>query len=153
MDMTYLIIIPCWRKFVRIVPTIVIILSLISGPLLLTDPVFAEEKNPNKFVPDRFIVVLKDDVDRDEFLKTHDVEKIKIYKHALNGLAVKANSEKIDKIRKDPRVLFVEQDKEFHILAQSPPTDSSARAASGSQPSGRVKVRENAPYDIAIIDT
>src|SRR3990170_8686858 len=88
MDMTYLIIIPCWRKFVWIVPTIVIILSLISGPLLLTDPVFAEEKIPNKFVPDRFIVVLKDDVDRDEFLKTHDVEKIKQYKHALNGLAV-----------------------------------------------------------------
>ena len=39
-----------------------------------------------------FIVVLKDDVKPDEFLKKHDVEKIKQYKHALNGLAVKGPS-------------------------------------------------------------
>src|SRR3989304_3195439 len=153
MDMTYLIIIPCWRKFVWIVPTIVIILSLISGPLLLTDPVFAEEKIPDKFVPDRFIVVLKDDVDRDEFLKTHDVEKIKQYKHAINGLAVKANSEKIDKIRKDPRVLFVEQDKEFHILAQSLPTGINRINAELNTIAKIDGVNDLLDVDIAIIDT
>ena len=136
-----------------IVPTIVIILSLISGPLLLADPVFAEEKNPNKFVPDRFIVVLKDDVDRDEFLKTHDVEKIKIYKHALNGLAVKANSEKIDKIRKDPRVLFVEQDKEFHILAQSLPTGINRINAELNTIAKIDGVNDFLNVDIAIVDT
>jgi len=62
--------------------------------LLLTGiviPSYAIDFNENalKHIPDRFIVVLKDDVKPDEFLKKHDVEKIKQYKHALNGLAVK----------------------------------------------------------------
>ena len=70
----------------------VILMSLLLTGIIIPSYAIDFNENALKHIPDRFIVVLKDDVKPDEFLKKHDVKKIKQYKHALNGLAVKGPS-------------------------------------------------------------
>jgi len=134
------------------VASIVSIVVLVFG---IVTPSYGVDFNENalKHIPDQFIVVLKDDVNQDEFLKKHDVKIIKHYKHALNGLAVKGSPEKIDKIRNDPQVLFVEQDKVFHIFAQSMPTGIDRINAELNTIANIDGTNDLLDVDIAIIDT
>ena len=123
------------------------------APVMAASNVVNFNENALKHIPDQFIVVLKDDANHEKFLKTHGVEKIKQYKHALNGLAVKGNPEKIDKIRNDPQVLFVEQDKVFNIFAQSMPTGIDRINAELNPIANIDGVNDLLDVDIAIIDT
>ncbi|NIN16079.1 MAG: hypothetical protein GTO44_13825, partial [Hydrotalea flava] len=76
------------------VPAIFTIGILLAG--LITPAYSAVGSNPAlEKIPDRFIVVFKDDIKQDEFVNKHGVEKIKQYKHALKGVAIKGPSAKI----------------------------------------------------------
>jgi len=135
------------------ISAVVTVVLLLTSVVVPSAPIFAEPGGNSDHGPKKFIVVLKDDAKQDKFLKTHGVEKIKQYKHALNGLAVKANSEKIDKIRKDQNVLFVEEDKVFNILAQSMPTGIDRINAELNTVANIDGVNDSLDVDIAIIDT
>lgn len=107
----------------RIGPTLVIILSLILGPLVLTDPVFAEEKVPEKYVPDRLLIKFKKDVSnslKDKILKENgasvlaeikqiDVKLIKVPEQALEKVQ--------DAFAKNSAVEYVEKDYIFEPLS------------------------------------
>src|SRR3990172_1942860 len=96
---------------VWIVPAIFAIGLLLTGTITPSYAVVGSNPVSLEHISDCFIVVFKDDIQPDDFVNKYGVEKIKQYKHALNGLAVKGPASKIDKIKDDPNVLFVEQDK------------------------------------------
>jgi len=55
-------------------PTLVLIVSIIFGPLVISD-VYAQEKVPEKYVPDRLLIKFKKDVsntEKDKLLKEND---------------------------------------------------------------------------------
>jgi len=141
------------KKQTRIAVFAVIMGMMLFVPAMAASYAAPSNENAIEHIPDRFIVVLKDDAKPDEFLKKHDVEKIKQYKHALKGFAVKGPPEKIDKIRNDPQVLFVEQDKVFHILAQNIPTGINRINAVLNTIANIDGVNDSLDVDIAIIDT
>jgi len=141
------------KKQTRIAVFVVIMGMMLFVPAMAASYAAPSNENAIEHIPDRFIVVLKDDVKPDEFLKKHDVEKIKQYKHALNGFAVKGPPEKIDKIRNDPQVLFIEQDRLFHILDQSMPTGIDRINAELNSIANIDGVNNSLDVDIAIIDT
>src|SRR3972149_3796050 len=115
MDMTYFIIISWWRKFVWIGPTLVLIVSIIFGPLVISD-VYAQEKFPDKYVPDRLLIKFKKDVsstEKDKLLKENgasvlaeikqiDVKLIKVPEQALERVqAAFAKNAKVEYVEKD----------------------------------------------------
>jgi len=108
-------------SFVWKVPAIVTVVLLLSSVVVPSTSIFAEPGGNSDQAHKRFVVVLKDGEHPSELAKSHQVEKLRQYSHALNGLAVSASSSQIEKIRNDPRVLFVEEDKVFTILSQSLP--------------------------------
>jgi hypothetical protein len=116
MDMTPLIIVPRWRKFVWIVPTIVIIFSLILGPLVIAESVFAEEKVPTKYVPDRLLIKFKKDTSnslKDKLLKENDASVIAEIKQ-INVKLIKVPEQALEKVQaafaKNSAVEYVEKD-------------------------------------------
>src|SRR3972149_3084557 len=115
MDMTYFIIISWWRKFVWIGPTLVLIVSILLGPLVLSE-VYAQEKVPEKYVPDRLLIKFKKDVsntEKDKLLKENgasvlaeikqiDVKLIKVPEQALEKVqAAFAKNGKVEYVEKD----------------------------------------------------
>ena len=136
-----------------IVPAVFAISLLLTG--MITPSYAAVGSNPValEHIPDRFIVVFKNDVQADDFVNKHGVEKIKQYKHALKGVAVKGPPAKIDKIKDDPNVLFVEQDKRFSILTQSIPTGIDRIDAELNSYANIDGINDPLDVDVAIIDT
>jgi len=101
----------------------------------------------------RYIIVLKDNVSPDDIPKAYGLSKIHEYRHALNGVAVTASPNQIEKLKNDNRVLFVEQDKEFTILSQSLPTGID-RVDADLNPVSKIDgIDERVDADIAILDT
>src|SRR5258706_5647764 len=78
-------------------------------------------------IPDRFIVVLKDNVDNpegvaSEMARTHGLTVDNVYGKVFKGFSATIPSAKIDKIKNDGRVQFISEDREVSALAQTTPT-------------------------------
>ena len=115
MHIICLIIFSCSKKFVWIVPTLVLIVSMILGPLVISDA-YAEEKFPEKYVPDRLLIKFKKDISNSEKEKTLkengasvlaeikqiDVKLIKVPEQALEKVqAAFAKNSKVEYVEKD----------------------------------------------------
>ncbi|HII36408.1 MAG TPA: peptidase S8, partial [Nitrosopumilaceae archaeon] len=96
-------------------PTLVLIVSIIFGPLVISD-VYAQEKVPEKYVPDRLLIKFKKDVsntEKDKLLKENgasvlaeikqiDVKLIKVPEQALEKIqAAFAKNAKVEYVEKD----------------------------------------------------
>jgi len=121
-----------------------------------TEPKFSEKSkgNDKDLVPDQYIVVLKQGVSKDKVSNEHGLlKKIHKYDHALNGFALKASVEKIEKLKNDNRVLFVQQDRIINITAQTLPTGID-RIDADLNPTSKIDgIDERVNVDVAILDT
>ncbi len=88
------------------------------------------EKNKSnaEIIPDQYIVVFKDDIDDSEGVtqdleRKHGVLRGHFYKKALKGFSARLSSEKLQKVKADPRVLFVSEDREVSILVKDQPRE------------------------------
>jgi subtilisin family serine protease len=108
-------------------------------------------------VPDQYIVVFQDTV-ADPSSKARGLARANgltlkhTYEHALKGFAAVIPPARLDRIKADPDVAFVEQDTEVSIAAQTLPTginriDGELSSTVSGNGSGSVDV------DVAVIDT
>jgi len=112
-----------------------------------------EKQMKQELIPDRYIVVLKDKVNKDSFAKAHGLSKIKEYKHALNGMTVTGPLSHIKGLKYDERVLFVQQDQIFRVASQTLPTGIN-RIDAELNPIARIDgTEQSVDTDIAILDT
>ncbi len=108
-------------------------------------------------VPGRYIVVFKDSIANptqvaDEMARSHGLGLSYVYTSALKGFAATLPEAVLSKIKADPRVAYISEDREVWAIAQTLPTgvdriegdNSSTRSGDGS---GSVNVA------VAIIDT
>lgn len=96
-------------------------------------------------IPGRYIVVLEEGV-RDptavaqEHARGHGAEVLRTYRHAIKGYAARLPERRLEEVRADGRVAYVERDQTTHTTAQTIPwgidkigaDGSSARAGNGS---------------------
>lgn len=108
-------------------------------------------------VPGQYIVVFKDTVASpaqvaNEMTRSHGLGLLHVYTSALNGFAATVPEAALARIKADPRVAYISEDREVWAIAQTLPTgvdriegdNSSTRSGDGS---GSVNVA------VAIIDT
>ena len=87
------------------------------------------QKSGSKFIDNNYIVVFKNDVDNvdgevDEISQKLNVKSKYRYKHAIKGFAGVLSLAVVDALRNDPRVAYIEQDQEMHIITTQTPTPS-----------------------------
>ena len=119
----------------------------------------AAEKSAGHVVPGRYIVVLKGDVNARNVAEAHDrafgAEVTSIYQHALHGYAAKISSAKLDDVRSDPRVQFVQPDRTAVAYEQKLPTGVD-RIDAEKSPTAKIDANgtdERVDVDVAVIDT
>lgn len=111
----------------------------------------------NEKIPNQYIVVLKDNADDSpnevaNEARERGAEVLYVYQYALEGFAIRASEQALEKIKNNPNVDHVEQDQVVEIFAQTMPTginriDADLSSTKSGDGSGSVDV------DIAIIDT
>ena len=80
------------------------------------------------YLPDNYIVVFKENVNNvdgetDQLSQTYNFKTKFRYKHSIKGFAGTLSTAIIDALRNDPRIAYIEQDQEVHIVTtQSNPT-------------------------------
>src|SRR5687767_7607883 len=103
-------------------------LTLMAGAavfVFLADTVVAQQ--PVGLIPDNYIVVLRDDVNRpqnvaDEHAQQHAAVVSQVYEVALKGYAARIPPARLSALQRDPRVLFVSQDHEVQMSDQTLPS-------------------------------
>ncbi|MBI4066911.1 S8 family serine peptidase [Candidatus Gottesmanbacteria bacterium] len=144
-------------------------LLLFGRGLLKTS--YGQDKKPN-VLPDQYIVVLKDSVDDSEnaaedLQKKHNLSIDFIYKKALKGFSAKMNTEKLEKVKADPRVLFVSEDREVTYAVKEDgvrgngrkpkprptPTQPPQKVPTGISRIGLNSTNEGVGIGVAVIDT
>lgn len=117
--------------------------TVVAGTLVAV--LLAAPAAPASALPDRYIVVLDDDVRRPgdiaaEHRRRHGVEPTHVYGHALSGYAARIPAARLSAVRGDTRVAYVAPDRRVEATAQSLPTGidrsegdvSSASSGNGS---------------------
>lgn len=71
-------------------------------------------------IPGQYIIVFKDkvidaDSESDNIAKTRKLERIHTYNHAIKGFVARMNNSELEKIKNDPRVDFVAEDRAVYI--------------------------------------
>ena len=104
-------------------------------------------------IPGEYIVVLIPSARGEEVAQEHGVAARHHYKHALNGFAGHIPEGRLNALRKDPRVEFVEQDIAVQAFGQIVPTGV-RRIGADVSPAAKIDgIDERVNADIAIIDT
>ena len=140
------------RNGMRGVRKTILLLSIMALAMLLSSGVvLAQENNtprqgpPEDVIPGQYIVVLNEEV-RDptavarEHAQRHGAEVLHTYQYALKGYAVRLPEGRLDQVRADEQVDYVEPDKTAEIVAQALPWGidrvdadvSSTKAGNGS---------------------
>lgn len=88
----------------------------------------AFEDNLDK-IPGQYIVVFKDKVTDAEseagnIARIHKLERIHTYNHAIKGFVTRINGTELEKIKNDPRVDFVTEDRAVYISYPRPENES-----------------------------
>ena len=98
-----------------IVPTLVLIVSVILAPLVLSE-VYAQEKAPEKYVPDRLLIKFKKDVssaEKDKMLKENGASVLSEIKQ-IDVKLIKVPAQALEKVQaafaKNAKVEYVEKD-------------------------------------------
>ncbi len=105
-----------------------LLLSFVLGGILLSQADFkVEARGRSDVIPNTFIVVLKDNAGNpqdvaNEMAKTHGLSVEHVYTTALKGYSVTIPQARLDKVKGDPRVQFVSEDRVVEIFAQTTPT-------------------------------
>jgi aqualysin 1 len=107
----------------------VVSLAALMGALLLVyaGGVLAQPQTPTQKIPDRYIVVFKDSVERpsavaNEHARENGLQLKFVYTSAIKGYAaVFPNHQALQRIENDPRVDYVAQDAVVSAVAQSLP--------------------------------
>lgn len=102
-------------------------------------------------IPDKFIVVLKDDVGNaqevaNEMAKTHGLSVEHVYSAALKGFSATIPQARLDKVKNDARVQFVSEDKVVEAFSQTTPTGI-------SRVNAPVNPNKGTGIGVAVIDT
>ncbi len=134
--------------------------------------VFAKERDDR--IPGQYIVVFKDnvtDVDgvADDLVKKHRATKLDSYRNIIKGFSGNISDAEIEKIKKDPRVAFVSEDRVVYALGivESEGENNSSRMKTQARPSVQAQttptgikrvnatgsVNKGAGVVIAVIDT
>ncbi|HXT41841.1 MAG TPA: S8 family serine peptidase [Candidatus Angelobacter sp.] len=114
--------------------------------------VSGEETQPYA-VPGRFIVVLKHGHSPSEVANKHGLTTHHVFSHALNGFAADVPEERLDSLRRDPQVEYVESDLQMFIAAQTVPTGIRRIGTLLSSMAKIDGLDERVDVDIAILDT
>lgn len=122
-------------------------------------PSFAEEKSAGEIVPDRYIVLLKDNENARAVAEEHrsqrGAEVTHVYEHALRGYAAKIPSNRLSEVRDDPRVHSVSPDRVDVAFEQTMPTGMNrveAELSSIMAPDGPGSVKSS-NVGVAVLDT
>jgi len=105
-----------------------LLLFFVLGVVLLFQSSFnVNAQGKSGVLPDKFIVVLKDDVGNseevtNEMAKTHGLTVEHVYSTAIKGFSATIPQAKLNKIKTDGRVQFVSEDKVVEAFAQTTPT-------------------------------
>lgn len=126
---------------------------LLAGGLFLYSRVTlqANAQGKSDVVPGSYIVVLKDDVESpqdiaNEMARTHGLSVEHVYAASLKGFSATIPQARLDRIKGDPRVQFLSEDRVVYAFAQTTPTGISRIAAS-------TNVNKGTGIGVAIIDT
>jgi subtilisin len=112
------------RGFSQIVVIVFLVLAIAGGVILVQRQSNLNSK-ASKTDDKSYIVVYKNLVEdpthiTNEIALAHMVNPDKKYEHAIKGFSAKLNDDQLEKIKKDPRVKFVSEDKEIKIDAPAP---------------------------------
>ena len=126
-------------------------LSLLGGVHLSSAKV-AEDRFDK--IPGQYIVVFKDkvadaDSEADNIAKTRKLERIHTYNRAIKGFAARINDVELEKIKNDPRVDFVVEDRAVYISdLEFEDESSSEKISSSKKPSARLQPPQTIPTGI-----
>ena len=107
-------------------------------------------------IPGQYIVVLAPGTNSltaaNDMAREHGLSVAHVYSHALNGFSARIPDARLEKMKQDSRVLFIDADRVMTIQAQTIPTgilriDGDLSSTAAGNGSGSVNV------DVAIIDT
>lgn len=105
-------------------------------------------------IPGQYIVVFKDkvidaDLETDNIVKTRKIEKIHAYNSAIKGFAAKISGTELEKIKNDPRVEFVAEDRAVYTSDYIFENESSSEKISASRKSSaQTQPPQNIPTGI-----
>lgn len=137
-------------------PRSLLVISVLAGllPAILALPAGAAAREAGV---GRYIVVLEDGVADPRAVAAEHAERYGlelgfIYRHALNGYSAVIPNDRVAEVRADDRVLFLSEDREVSISAQTVPTgidriDAKASSAKSGDGGGSETV------NVAVIDT
>ncbi len=98
-----------------------------SVALSVRERVLAQPETPTQKIPDRYIVVFEDGVQRpaalaNEHARAYGLQMRFVYTSAIEGYAaVFPNDRALQRVESDPRVAYVEQDQVVRAIAQTLP--------------------------------
>lgn len=107
------------------------------------------ENLENNKVPGQYIIVLNDDVEDvdgvvDGMEKAHGLGHLVTYKHAIKGFAASISDSELAKVKNDPRVKFVTEDRVVHAYDVS----DSRNGGSGSGKPGSIQPAQIIPTGV-----
>jgi aqualysin 1 len=101
--------------------------AVVALLLLYASGVLAQPETPTQKIPDRYIVVFEDDVQRpaavaNEHARENGLQLKFVYSSAIEGYAaVFPNDRALQRVQNDPRVDYIEQDQVVRAIAQTLP--------------------------------
>src|SRR5207249_4069561 len=120
-------------------------------PLLLAEAFLVPA--PSFAASDPYIITLRPAADATKVEKEFQLKPRHRYHHALNGFAVSLDPEKVQKLKKDRRVLAVEPDGKIELCEQTNSTGI-IRMGLTNFPIARINgVDERINVDVAVLDT
>ncbi len=133
------------------VPVLIVALTTVASARSLASGSARER------APGRYVVVLHDRADADsvasEHARAHQSEVRHVYRHALRGYSARMSESAAARIAQDPRVQWVEPDRQFALAAQTLPTGVN-RIDAELSPTARINgLDERVNADVAVIDT
>ena len=126
-------------------------LSLLGG-VHLSSAKIAEDKFDK--IPGQYIVIFKDkvtdaDSEAENIAKTRKIERIHTYSRAIKGFAARINDVELEKIKNDPRVDFVVEDRAVYISdLEFEDESSSEKISSSKKPSAQLQPPQTIPTGI-----
>lgn len=106
---------------------ILVVSLFLMGSVLVSQANFkASAQGKSAVVPDKFIVVLKDNTEKpqdvaNEMARAHGLSVDHVYTTALKGFSATIPQARLDTVKADPNVQFVSEDKVIEAFAQTTP--------------------------------
>src|SRR5918997_6431022 len=114
------------RNVLLLASTALAVLLSCAGLALAQEGTTAGQGSPQDAIPGRYIVVLEEGA-RDptavarEHAQRHGAEVLHTYQHAIKGYAARIPEGRLDEVRADSRVDYVEADQTIYAEAQTLP--------------------------------